>query len=133
MDTNSTTITALPKILFFTGLHDAGPADGGKGSDLCPHCGADGRYTYLFHCDDGSDRGAMAGCVKLFPVSEIAQAQQAAMAKEPGRRNSWDKTILQAVEDLRVGAISEARALAIVREQKRSRQAWQARKFGGRR
>lgn len=56
----------LPAILAVTGMKDYGPSDG-EGSACCPHCGARGRYIWYFICEDGSKRGAMRGCIQLFP------------------------------------------------------------------
>lgn len=67
--TTTTTLKAtqtLPAIIAITGMHDYGPSDG-EGSTCCPHCGARGRYVWSFICADGSRRGAMRGCIQLFP------------------------------------------------------------------
>lgn len=53
----------LPRIVAVLGRSDSGE----YGAATCPHCGAAGRYVYTFQCDDGTTRGAMAGCLKLFP------------------------------------------------------------------
>lgn len=46
-------------------------ADYGEyGAVLCPCCGAKGRYVYVFRCLDGTQRGAMAGCMKKFPIKQ---------------------------------------------------------------
>ena len=37
----------------------------------CPHCGAVGKRVWTFLCEDGVERGAMAGClVKGFSTSQ---------------------------------------------------------------
>lgn len=62
----------LPEIVAITGMRDFGPSDG-EGS--CPHCGCRGRYVWYFICADGSQRGAMRGCIQLFPGSNSCYAK----------------------------------------------------------
>jgi hypothetical protein len=66
----TTTATSLPTIISFTDFIDSGE----YGNARCPHCGAEGRYTYIFETTEGT-RGAMAGCVKLFPYNANARRQ----------------------------------------------------------
>lgn len=64
----------LPEIVAIVGMRDFGPSDG-EGSTCCPHCGASGRYVWHFICADGSRRGAMRGCIQLFPGSKSRYAK----------------------------------------------------------
>jgi len=136
-----TDVAALPKIIRFIALHDAGPSDGGKGNDVCPHCGADGRYVWEFECDDGTRRGAMRGCVKLFPTSRTALEDQRLIEKEQELRrsygpqaklNSWDTKIRTALDEYFAGRMPEAEALRTIEREKAAAAAWRSRKFGGR-
>ena len=60
----------LPRILVVLGIQDFGPSDFGQSAATCPHCGAHGRYVMNFLCDDGTKRGAMRECFKLFRGAE---------------------------------------------------------------
>jgi hypothetical protein len=106
------TTEALPKIIAIVGIEDHGPCDP-EPTASCPHCGADGRYIYHFICEDGSHRGAMAGCLKLFPKHQFAEKVQGVFkksleARKSGRRlASWDEDVLKATEMLESGAIQQ--------------------------
>lgn len=109
----------LPRITRFLGTSDGGPSDG-KGSAICPHCGASGRYVHYFECEDGTKRGAMSGCIKLFPVSPIAQADLALNEKHRDLQkrfgkgatlNTWDKRIREAIDAFYAGTMGERTAL----------------------
>lgn len=119
-------ITDLPKIVEFLGCSDYGEF----GATTCPHCDAKGRYVYTFRCDDGTKRGAMAGCIRRFRVSPIADAHQLVMDKEKSGKklNGWDRKIVEACERHYAGEISEPEALQLVDDQKRSRKNWMAAK-----
>ena len=71
--------------------------------------------------------------IKLFPISEVAQAQQAAIKKPKSQRNGWDKKIIEAVESLKAGDATYDETLAKIRREQASREAWMRRKFSGRR
>ena len=110
----STTLAALPRIIRFLGTSDAGGPDA-----VCPHCGATGRYVHSFQCDDGSTRGAMSGCIQLFPVHPIAQADMALKKRETDLRqrfgpsaspNSWDQRIREAIDSFYAGTVDERTA-----------------------
>ena len=133
--------STLPRIIQFTGMHDAGPADP-RPNGVCPHCGADGRYTHFFKCDDGTERGAMSGCIKLFPVAPTALEQKRLMDKErklqqtygkDAHLNSWDTKIQEALDKFFAGEIDEAEAMRVASYQKAQTQAWRDRKYGRRR
>lgn len=119
-----------PKIMLYTGMHDAGPADP-RPNGTCPHCGAEGRYTYFFRASDGNEYGAMSGCLKLFPVSEIALEQKRLMDKRrtSGRTNSWDDKAQDAINRFAAGDLDEDEALRIIRAQRAACAAWVARKY----
>lgn len=91
----------LPRILALLGCEDHGPCDQGA-SACCPHCGADGRYVYSFLCEDGTVRGAMAGCLGRFPKHKFASKIKSIMDKERKYRSTgwklptWDVAILDA-------------------------------------
>lgn len=65
-----TATTSLPRIVKFLGTDDCGAGAS------CPHCEASGRYVIRFQVEDGRTLGAMRGCVKLFPVTELARQHQ---------------------------------------------------------
>lgn len=94
-------VAALPKIVKFLGTDDHGPG----GSTSCPHCGATGRYVIRFQVEDGRQLGAMRGCIKLFPVTELARqheyliAKKARYAKERWNLSKADAEALQRIED----------------------------------
>lgn len=119
--------STLPKIIYFIGLNDHGPCEGGHGSAICPHCGAEGRYVWSFICEDGTTRGAMRGCVQLFPKHlfaveslRILQKEQEYRAQKPTPWNlpSWDLKIKEAIEQFAQGEIQEWEAEAIVKSEK---------------
>ena len=110
---------SLPRIVRFLGTSDGGPSDG-KGSAECPHCGASGRYVHRFQCEDGTTRGAMSGCIKLFPVHPIASADMALNERERDLQkrfgptaslNTWDKRIRVAIDAFYAGEMNERTAL----------------------
>jgi len=117
----------LPKIIYFIGLNDYGPCDRGHGSATCPHCGAEGRYVYAFICEDGTTRGAMKGCVQLFPKHLLAteslrilqkEAEYRAKKPTPWSLPSWDLKIKEAIERFAKGEIQQWEAEAIVKSEK---------------
>lgn len=130
-----TTIQTLPRITRFLGISDSGEF----GNASCPHCGADGRYVQRFLCEDGIERGAMAGCVKLFPISPLAAVEQkltikaAEYAKKGWKLPSWDQKKSEALESFYAGAITEQQALDLIRTQDQASAAYRRRKFSGRR
>lgn len=134
-----TPITGLPKIVEYLNMTDAGPCDDGP-TDTCPHCGSDGRYVHYFKCDDGSTRGAMSGCVKLFPVSRVVSEHMKLADKERELKakgwklNSWQTKMLEAVEAFYRGEITEDDAIRTIGSQKDAQARYRAAKNpGGRR
>lgn len=134
----------LPEIIAITGMRDFGPSDG-EGSTNCPHCGARGRYVWSFICADGSRRGAMRGCIQLFPQavgsSRYAKLIQEAFdrrgkAAEEGKKlASWWQEMIDAAEAFGAAQLPdhpaiEAAILTLhraVAEAENKRQAWLAR------
>lgn len=131
----------LPAVLAVVEVRDGGPCDGGFGSATCPHCGAEGRYINVFICEDGSRRGAMSGCFKLFPGSNspIAKLTQEAykrqrQAKETGKRlASWWADIVAAAEELQPGNVNVAAFMSKVQNAESRRQGWLRQNGYGRR
>lgn len=117
-----TKTTQTPRIIRFDGIDDSGEF----GAASCPHCGADGRYVHWFLCDDGQRRGAMSGCVKLFPISEIAQEHQKIVQKH--RQNNWDKRKLAAIERYYNQDLTEGQCLNWIKDENRKRDDWMSRK-----
>jgi hypothetical protein len=108
-------IASLPRIVRFLGTSDAGGPDA-----VCPHCGATGRYVHSFECEDGSTRGAMSGCIQLFPVHPIASAALRLSDRERDLRerfgrtaklNSWDQQIREAIDAFYAGTMDERAAM----------------------
>jgi hypothetical protein len=120
----------LPRIIRFDGRSDAGE----YGAATCPHCGADGRYVWSFLCEDGTRRGAMAGCIRLFPVSAVADEHRKIMERQADRekkgRNlaSWDVAKLAAIEAFHAGETTEGDALRTIETQNAKRTAWMNRR-----
>lgn len=124
----------LPKIVEFLGVKDSGE----YGNANCPHCGALGRYVYSFRCDDGKVHGAMAGCIRLFPVSPLAEEHRAIMERRREREEtgrtlaSWDVAKLEALEAFYAGTGTEADVLGIIQRENARRSDWLRRNRRGR-
>lgn len=128
----------LPTILYVSGCDDAGE----YGNASCPHCGAEGRYTYRFVTTDGRHGGAMRGCLSKYPQHPIAPIILAVVDKEReihqhpergGRLASWDTAMLDAVQAFEAGRIGLDELLASVENAQASKRQWMKRRFGGRR
>ncbi len=123
--TTKTTQT-LPRIIAMISKTDAGEF----GATTCPHCGADGRYVWTFLCDDGTTRGAMAGCLQRFPKSRLVDEhkkiiERAAEREQAGRSlASWDENKLAAINEVIAGTLTEQAALDIVATENLKRSAW---------
>jgi hypothetical protein len=106
-------ISTFPKIIRFTGTTDSGDF----GNATCPHCGALGRYVIHFLTEKGNG-GAMAGCVKLFPVSQVAleekrlREKQEDYEKKGWKLNKLDSAALEALEEFYLNKLSEQDALS---------------------
>jgi len=119
-----TATQTLPEILAVTGVRDYGPSDG-EGSTACPHCGSRGRYVISFVCADGSRRGAMRGCVNLFPIArETSRAakliqeafERAAIAAESKRKPArWWQDMIDATERFSAHPLPDVPAIQAAR------------------
>lgn len=84
----------------FIGVEDCGPMPNGA---CCPHCGAEGRYIYVWE-EDGKRRGAMAGCYKQLTgkiqKGELDQYVQLISEKQAkGKKlNTWDESVIRLLE-----------------------------------
>lgn len=124
----TTTKTGLPRIVRFDETTDSGEF----GNATCPHCGALGRYTHWFLGEDGKRHGAMSGCIKLFPISRIAEEHKKISEKQrqnknsrrPKSLNNWDTKKLNAIERYYDGKLTEGQCLAWIDDENRSRDAW---------
>lgn len=116
----------LPRIIAYDSFYDSGE----YGNATCPHCGADGRYVWTFHCADGTKRGAMAGCIKLFKVSPIATEhkklleRKAEREKTGGKLASWDVAKLEAITGLVDGTVTEGDCLRTIEVENAKRSRW---------
>lgn len=103
-------LASLPRIVRFLGTDDCPDAE-------CPHCGATGRFIHRFQVEDGRQLGAMSGCVKLFPVRPIAQAdmklsEKERLTKKAGRiPASWDVEKRKILDRFYAGEITEGDAM----------------------
>lgn len=128
-----TTVAGLPRIVQFIDKTDSGEF----GNDTCAHCGALGRYQFIFLGDDGKRHRAMSGCIKLYPVAAIAKVHAKLIDKGDKLRrqygaqahlNKWDTTKLEAVQAFYDGNMTEGDALRIIQQQDASAKAWRAKK-----
>lgn len=124
----------LPKIVYFIGLDDSGE----YGNANCPHCGADGRYTYYFVCDDGTTRGAMKGCLSKFKMHGFAKIHATLLEKQKdySRKNwklpSWDLRMLEVIEQFGRGEISEHDAQVSISNAKQAASNYRKSRYGRR-
>lgn len=88
------------KAFQFLYVQDCGPCDPGHGSGTCPHCGADGRYIYVW-AEYGKTRGAMAGCyaaltgrIKKDDIDFFMTGLAKKLAKGKPL-NGWQKTVMR--------------------------------------
>jgi hypothetical protein len=129
------TTEKLPMIMRYLGTSDAGEFGAAK----CPHCGADGRYIRSFITADGKRRGAMAGCIKLFPVHPFAEAgmrvaEKIRDAEANGRKPaSWDLAIEAALEAYFDQDLTETECESAIRNAEWNKRQWMDRRTGGRR
>lgn len=120
--------STLPAIIAFLGTSDSGE----YGNARCPHCNAEGRYVHTFICEDGTRRGAMSGCIQLFPQSRdrysklaMEAYKRSKQAKEEGRNlASWWADMVAACESLGDGAIGIDEWRFQVGQAESRRQAW---------
>lgn len=115
-------VQTYPTIISFDGRTDSGE----YGGDCCGHCSAQGRYQFLYTAMDSEGKivkgRAMAGCIKLFPVSPLAKKQQALMLKlEEYTSKGWnlnraDTDSLAAIDEVMHCELSIEDALARIRK-----------------
>ena len=108
-----------PRIIRVLGVDDCPGA-------TCPHCGAEGRYIHRVQLVDGRTIAAMSGCIKLFPVSPVADVhlkltkKAIEYANKGWGLNRWDTKSLEAIEAFYAGSISEQEAMARVTAERRA-------------
>ncbi len=128
-------VSTLPRIIQFLNKTDGGEF----GAVECPHCGAKGRYIFYFITEDGKKRGAMAGCIQLFPVSAIAKEHRLIMDRQKEREKkdqklaSWDVNKMEAIQMFYDGKLTEGECLREIENQNYRRTAWIQRSGKGRR
>lgn len=96
----------LPELIAIVGYSHTPPMDG-ECIVQCPHCGAYGAHVWTFICADGSRRGAMRECLKLFPISRNSNAKLVKKAferklkaeNEQKRLASWWTEMVAAAEE----------------------------------
>jgi hypothetical protein len=124
----------LPRVVVVDRRTDAGEF----GAALCPHCGAEGRYIVHFRCEDGTRRGAMAGCFAKFPKHPLAEKVMYLLTKRDDYTKkgwslpTWDQAVLDAANDFADGLIDEGEAMARYRTADAQRISYQSRKYGRR-
>lgn len=126
--TTKTEPAKLPRLLVLLGRHDSGE----YGNAACPHCGALGRYTYSFLCEDGQRYGAMSGCIKLFPKADpwLYSIIEKAFDKEQDAKDkrtklaSWWTEMIEAVTEVSNGKITVGEMRSRVKSAESRRQAW---------
>lgn len=100
---------SLPAITRYIGMTDAGPSDGGEAPAHCPHCDAGGRYIHHFECEDGTRRGAMSGCIELYPMTPIAALDKKLTDKaRTGKLNKLESRVRFALDEFYAGRMNQA-------------------------
>lgn len=123
---------SLPRIIRFLGTVDCG-ADG---QGACPHCGAQGRYIHQFECEDGTVRGAMSGCIKLFRMHPFArvmfkiEAKERKYASKGWKLSSWDIEERTAIEAFYAGSIPEASVKSVLDNVRDRRKSYVRQRYG---
>jgi hypothetical protein len=89
----------------------------------------------MFECEDGTTRGAMSGCIKLFPVHPIAAADMRLRERERDLRqrfgqsahmNTWDATMREAIDRFYRDEVSAQSALDTIHWQERAKANYRA-------
>jgi len=126
-----TAVQSLPTIIEYLGMTAADDS-------VCPHCGASGKVIHHFRCDDGTSRGAMSGCVQLFPMSYLAKQhkrlseKERDYAKKGWKLNKSETAIMETIRSYYSDEISESEAESIVRQKVAALAQWRQRKYGRR-
>ena len=125
----------LPRIIYVERVEDCGPRfDAMDEPAHCPHCGAEGRYIFWFHCEDGSFRGAMKGCFSHFKRHPFADMTGLILTKEREyqakgwKLAKWDVDTLEAVQAFARGEITEQEAINRIHVATAAKQAWMRKK-----
>jgi hypothetical protein len=125
-------LASLPKIVRFVNT-----VWGESGEMECPHCGARGTVVHTFELEGGRVAGAMSGCIKLFPVSPIANEDLKIRKKEADQKrgkgyglNRWDKEVQRIIGDFYAGVLDERAATVMIKSQRDQARAWAQRKYG---
>ena len=122
----------LPAIICIERVEDNGPVE--DSSATCPHCGAQGRYIFWFKCDDGTQRGAMKGCLSKFKMHRFAKIASDILYKQRENERkgwkmaSWDVSVMDAIEAFARGEISESDVECEMNKAGRAKAAYMARK-----
>lgn len=125
----ATPLAGLPKITRYVGM-----MRGESMQETCPHCGARGTVIHHFECEDGTTRGAMSGCVQMFPWSIIAREhkriceKQADYAKRGWDLPRFDQRSLAVIEDHYAGGRDLASAERELQAIKREAAEWRQRR-----
>jgi hypothetical protein len=126
------TLASLPRIVQFLSTDREG-----FGAE-CPHCGALGSIVHTFRTEDNQTRGAMSGCIKLFPIAPIAyqdlklRKKRVDYEKKGWKLPSWDEEKQKAIEAFYANEITEDRAMVIIRCAEGRAANYRKRRFGGR-
>lgn len=76
---------------------------------------------HTFRTEDGRTRGAMSGCIKLFPIAPIAnedlklRKKRIDYEKRGWKLSSWDAEKVKAIELFYANEITEDRAMVVIR------------------
>lgn len=91
------------------------------GGACCPHCGAEGRYIYIW-AEFGKTHAAMAGCFKMLTgkldkgdIENFMQGMAERQAKNKPL-NGWQKTVLRMYQFIEEGRYSEDWCMQKIRE-----------------
>lgn len=96
MSTATVTQIDPSKAFQFLEVNDTGPESGA----CCPHCGAEGRYIYVW-AEFGKPHAAMAGCYKALTgkikKDDVDQFIEIMMKKQSSGKplNGWQKSVLR--------------------------------------
>jgi hypothetical protein len=126
----ATAVQALPTIIQYLGM-----TRGESMQEHCPHCDARGTVIHSFECDDGSRRGAMSGCIQLFPMSYLCKKHMALTekaddyAKRDWKLNKSEAAMLDMILNYYAGDVSEEEAESFVRTKSQALAQWRQQKY----
>ena len=110
----------LPRLVKYLGCHDYGE----ESEALCPHCGAQGRYVHSALTEAGTEIGAMAGCIKMFPKSIVFNDSMRLFEKrDKYTRKGWklnrhDEDAIYAISQIGVNGFTVEQAMVYVNRAK---------------